>query len=238
MIRKRRKHNTFESLFFILLILVAGYVFFKSPLFDVQWVVVKGNQYLAEGDVCSAADIEIGVNIFKINLAVIGDRLKEVPMINDVRVSRALPATVLITVTERRPLGILPAGSGFVKVDQEGRILQTSGPGVPGIPLITGVKVDTLELGEIVQNDLLTDVLIMISGFPDEIIDNLSEVNIGPDYQIQAYTMDRIQCRLGEATDIEEKGIALAQILQELQKQGVIVKYVDVTSVGKPVVRY
>lgn len=236
--RKRKKWNAFESLFFILLVLITGYVFLRSPLFEIQQVVVRGNQYLVEDIVRTVADVSIGVNIFKINLAAVADKLEMVPMIKDARVTRVLPSTVLITVTERRPLGLLPAGNGFVEVDEEGICLQKAGSGVPGIPIITGVKVDAPNLGEMVRAEHLEDALMMISGLPDEVINKLSEVHVDQDGQIKAYTLDRIQCRLGGAVDIREKGVVLARILQELQKQGARVKYIDLSSVEKPVVKY
>jgi len=236
--KKKRKWNAPESLFFIFLVLITGYVFLRSPLFEIQRVVVRGNQYLVEDNVRNAADIGLGVNIFKINLAAAADRLKTVPMIKEARVTRVLPSTVLITVTERRPLGLLPAGNGFFEVDEEGICLQQTGSGVPGVPIITGVQVDVVKPGEIVETELLADVLMMISGLPDEVVNQLSEVHIDPDGQIKAYTLDRIKCRLGEAVEVREKGVVLARILQELQKQGAKVDYIDISSSGKPVVKY
>ncbi|MDF9409924.1 FtsQ-type POTRA domain-containing protein [Pelotomaculum isophthalicicum JI] len=210
----------------------------KSPLFEIKQVVIRGNLYLAEENIRTEADINMGINIFKINLAAVADKLKMMPMIKDARVTRVLPSTVLINVTERRPLGLLPVGNSFVEVDEEGICLQKAGSGVPGIPIITGIKVDAPGLGERVKAEHLEDALMMTSGLPDEVINKLSEVHVDQNGQIKAYTLDRIQCRLGEAVDIREKGVVLARILQEMQKQGAKVKYIDLTSVGKPVVKY
>lgn len=236
--RRKNKHNTFESLFFILLVLIAGYVFLKSPLFDIQNIEVRDNQYLTEESVRAATDVTTGVNIFKVNLAEAAEQLEKVPMIKDARVVRALPATVVITVVERRPIGLLPLETSFVEVDQEGICLREASPATIGIPVITGLEVSFLSLGDVVQAANLDDALLMICSLPDEVVDNLSEVHVDPDGRIIAYTLDRIQCRLGGAVDTEEKGKVLARILNELQKQDAKVKYVDLTSVGKPVVRY
>jgi len=235
---RKGKWNIVESLFFMLLVLITIYVLLRSPLFEVQRVVVQGNKYLAEENIRTVANISAGVNIFQLNLTVIADKLKVIPMIKEAHVTRALPSTVVITVTERCPVGLLPSGDGFIEVDKEGIFLQNAGAGVPGIPIITGIKVDVSSPGEAVEAERLEDALMMISGLPDEVINKLSEVHVDQDGQIKAYTLDRIQCRLGRAVDISEKGVILAQILQELQKQGAKVKYIDLSCVGMPVVKY
>jgi len=236
--RKGKKSNVFESLFFILLVLLTGYILLRSPLFEIQRVVVQGNKFLDEESIRTVADIGAGVNIFKLNLADVAGKLKVVPMIKEARVTRVLPSTVLITVTERRPVGLLHTGDGFIEVDEEGIFLRHSGAGVPGIPIITGVKADLPYPGEAIKAERLEDALMMISGLPDEVIKKLSEVHVNQDGQIKAYTLDRIQCRFGGAVDIQEKGTVFAQILQELQKQGAKVEYIDLSCVGMPVVKY
>jgi len=227
-----------ESISFVLLILIAGYILLRSPVFEVHSVLVRGNQFLSEDTIRSVADISAGANIFKLDLAAPAVNLKMIPMIKEARITRSLPATVVITVKERRPLALLPDGEGFVEVDAEGVYLQKAGVGVPGLPVITGVQGDIPGPGQVIRAERLGDALAVINGLPGEVVAGLSEVHVGGDGRVWLYTLDRIQCRFGLPAEIREKGAVLSQLLVELRRQEARVEYIDLSSAGQPVVRY
>ncbi|MDD3653325.1 MAG: FtsQ-type POTRA domain-containing protein [Desulfotomaculaceae bacterium] len=234
----KKKWNVYESIFWILIFLLTGFILLRSPLFEVRQVLVSGNQYLAEEKIRNIADIGIGLNIFKLNLSTIEENLKMIPMIKEVQVTRALPATVQITILERRPLGLLPTSEGFIEVDEEGFCLQKASVSTPGLPVITGVEIDQSTPGEVVKAERLSYALTVLSGLPEDALSILSEVHVDLNNQIKVYTMERIQCRLGQATEISEKGIVLVQVLQEIKKQGAKISYIDLSSASMPVVKY
>lgn len=236
--RRQKKWNVVESIFFILLVLVTGYILLRSPFFEVAYVQVRGLQYLNEEKIRSVADIGMGVNIFKVDLTAVSTNLKLLPMVRDVQVSRSLPATVVITVQERSPMGLLPSEEGFIEVDEDGVYLMKAGPGAPGLPVITGVSAIIPSPGQVIQASGLVDALSVIRGLPAEAVANLSEVHVEEDGQIKIYTLEGVQCRFGSATQIQEKGRVLSQLLLELRSQGARVKYIDLSSAGQPVVFY
>lgn len=234
----KKKWNIYESIFWVLIFLMTGFILLRSPLFEVRQVLVSGNQFLLEEKIHTVAGINIGLNIFKINLATVEENLKMIPMIKEVQVTRALPATVQITIKERRPLGLLSTGEGFIEVDEEGVCLQKAGVSTPGLPVITGVFIDQSTPGAVIKAERLGDALTVISGLPDDALSKLSEVHVDLDHQIKVYTMEGIQCRLGQATEIPEKGAVLALVLQEIKKQGAKIDYIDLSCAGMPVVKY
>lgn len=234
----RKKWNVLESLFFILLVLTSAFILLRSPLFEIRRVEVQGNNLLAAKQVREVAGIGAGVNIFKLDMAAVTEKVKAVPLVKEAQVTRVLPSTVRITITERCPVGLLPAATGFITVDKEGVFLQYAGAGVPGVPIITGVSFDVPVPGEVVRAEGLEGTLQLLNELPAETMSELSEVHVAPDGQIKAYTLDRIQCRFGEAGQAREKGLVLNQILQELKKQGARVEYIDLSCVASPVVKY
>ena len=235
---KKKKNNVFESVFFILLVVIGAYVILRSPFFEISQVVIQGNSFLTEEAIIAEADLDLGVNIFRVDLAEIAAEIEKVPTIKEAQVVRELPSTVRILVTERSPLGIISTDNGFVMVDQEGVCLQRTDSGTPGIPVITGIMVGAADPGDRIHNELLFDVLRVIDGFPPDLVSNFSEVNIEQGGQIKAYTLDHIQCILGQAEDVHEKGLVLAAILAEVRSQGVGVSYINITSVEKPAVMF
>jgi len=234
----KKKWNVLESVFFILILIVSGYVLLQSPIFEVHQVHVRGNEFLSEDQIIAVANVGIGENIFKVDLNAAVANLELISMVKEVRADRSLPSTVVFTILERKPLGLLPAREGFIKVDGDGVYLQKAGAGTPGLPVLTGIDYELPNPGQPVRSERLDDALAVIMGLPASVVTNLSEVHTGEGGQILLYTLDGIQCRLGLAMEIEEKGAILEQLLQQLSKQGDKINYIDLSSTGQPVVLY
>lgn len=237
-VKKNRRYNLWESVFFLLIVLLALYILLRSPLFEVQDVAVTGNQYLKAEKIVSVSGISIGENIFKINLHNAAEKLKIIPMLKSAEMDRELPSRVVIRVVERRPLALLPAGEGFVQVDGDGVYLQRGSPSDLNLPVITGVKASIPPPGKPIEAEGLSSALLVIEKMPPVLIPQLSEVNIGPQGDVVLYTMDGVQCRLGGTEDLAEKGLVLSQVLDELKTKGKKIEYIDLSYVGTPVVKY
>ena len=205
--------------------------------FEVHRVLVRGNEYISE-QIISAANIGIGENIFKVDLNTAKANLKLISMVKEVRLDRSLPSSVVINVLERKPLGLLPAREGFIKVDEEAIYLQEAKAGTPGLPVLTGIEYELPNPGQAVQSERLRDALEVITGLPASVVASLSEVHTGEDGQIILYTLEGIHCRLGLAMEIPEKGAILEQLLQQLSKQKDKINYIDLSCAGQPVVLY
>ncbi|MFX4261421.1 cell division protein FtsQ/DivIB [Pelotomaculum propionicicum] len=236
--RRQKKWNVTESIIFVILVLVTGFVLLSSPVFEVRRVLVRGNYYLSEEMILSVADVGLGVNIFKLKMADVSSNLKQVPMIKEAQVARSLPSSVVISVVERVPLGLLPSKEGFIEVDEEGVYLARAGAGTPGLPVITGVQVDITGPGQVIGSEKLKSALDVIKGLPAGSAANLSEVHVDEDGQIKIYTTEGYQCRFGLPQEIQEKGEIFQQVLLELRKQGAKINYIDLSYAGQPVVYY
>ncbi|MCL6558116.1 MAG: FtsQ-type POTRA domain-containing protein [Firmicutes bacterium] len=236
--RRRKNWNLVESIFFIFLVLITGFVLLNSPVFEVRTIQVRGNQFLDEERIRAVAGIGTGVNIFKADLKAASAGLRLVPMVKDVRITRSLPSTVVIKIQERKPLALLPVKEGFIEVDSEGVYLRQSGAGTPGLPVITGVRGEMPEPGQPVRDEKLKHALSVVEGLPAEAVGNLSEVHVDEAGLIRIYTIDGVQCRFGPATEISEKGAVFLQVLKEVRSQGKKIHYIDLSCAGSPVVYY
>ncbi len=227
-----------ESVVFVIIVLVSGFTLLNSPVFEVRRVLVQGNCFLSEERILAVADISPGANIFKLKIADIMSNLEQLPMIKETRVARSLPSSIVITVVERVPLGLLPAKEGFIKVDEDGIYLDREEAGAPGLPVITGTEVDPDTPGQVLKSERLSSALAVIKELPAEAGANLAEVHVGADGQINIYTTEGYQCRFGLPQEIQEKGRILQQVLSELRRQGVMINYIDLSYAGQPVVCY
>jgi hypothetical protein len=116
--------------------------------------------------------------------------------------------------------------------------LRRTGFGVPGIPVLTGVRVEEVNPGDYIDNELLTESLKVLDSLQEELVASLAEVFIATDKQLRLYTMERVLCYFGPAVDIQEKGAVIAQVLIESKARNAVIEYINVSSVDKPAVKY
>ena len=74
-----------------------------SEYFALKKLEITGNNHLTYGDIISRAGVELGENIFKINIDELYWRLSRNPWIKSVYIRRELPDMIRINLTERRP---------------------------------------------------------------------------------------------------------------------------------------
>jgi cell division septal protein FtsQ len=109
------------SVLFVLT-LCGTYIFMShSPRFNLTCIGIEGNHKVSEEEILEKAKMELGSNIFRMDLGRIEDCIREDERIKDVWVKRKLPNRVLIEVEEKKPaLWInLPDGLYGLSEDQE-----------------------------------------------------------------------------------------------------------------------
>ena len=113
------------AIFILLLVLVGvttGCLF--SPAFNitdvktVEGVNVSGNQVL------NAANIQKGVNIFRINDTKVINQIEKIPYIKSAKIYRSFPSTIILKYEERVPYAIVKYLESFAVVDKFSYVLE------------------------------------------------------------------------------------------------------------------
>jgi cell division protein FtsQ len=227
-----------QSLFFIFILLMAAYVLFKSPVFNIGKIIVQGNNLLTAGEIVRVSGIVTGMNIFQADLKTAAGRIRSLPVIKEVKVDRRFPGTVLIEVTERVPVALVVTGGRFVELDAEGYYLREGSAGATGLPVITGMRVQAAGPGRPVKGAGIDTALRVVRELPGALRSVLSEVHVGGDGRVTLYTLEGIECRLGLPGDVYQKGNYFLQVLKELKEKGKNIEYVDFSILSSPVVKY
>jgi cell division protein FtsQ len=150
-VRQRRRHAAAPWLAAVTGAVVLGIVavvVYATPVLGVRAVHVRGNAIVSAEQVRAAAAVPDGAPLASLDLAAVGRRVGALVPVRQVRVARAWPSTVVITVVERTPVAALPApdktfrlidGSGVVFESVPARpdglavlVLATPGPDDPG----------------------------------------------------------------------------------------------------------
>jgi cell division protein FtsQ len=114
----------------------------SSERFGVRTVDVIGTHRRTPEDVRRAAGLELGANIFAVNLDAARASLLADPWIGDATLVRRLPDTIVVQVTEREPGAIVALGETYVAT-RAGNVFKKLEPGDPlDLPVVTGLSPD------------------------------------------------------------------------------------------------
>jgi cell division protein FtsQ len=118
----------------VLTVLGLGYAVLFTPLVGVRSVEVTGIHDLTRDQVRAAAAVAAGTPVLTLDTQAIHDRVAALPRVAEVQVSRALPGTVRVNITERTPVGVLKTPGGAHLVDGTGRDFATVAQPPTGLP--------------------------------------------------------------------------------------------------------
>ena len=213
---------------FVLALLVATYLFLTSTFFSVGSVVIEGTKYLPNEDVYRAAGIPERVNIFRLDPADIKRRLLHDLRVAEADVKRQFPATVVIRITERKPLAYTACSYGFVQMDKQGVVVASLKTIKQfNVPFITGVRLGNSYVGDTIEMPQIKKVLEYLAALDEGTLNQLSEINIKPSGELTAYTTHPIVIRLGNQERLAEKAKLTAEILQDISGRKATIEYID-----------
>jgi cell division protein FtsQ len=111
-----------------------------SPRFAVRTVQVDGERRRSAAHVAELGGVAVGKNIFALDLALAGAMIEEDPWIEKATVTRKLPSTVTITVTEREAAAMVAIGPDLYLATRDGDLFKKIGADDPSdLPLVTGI---------------------------------------------------------------------------------------------------
>lgn len=225
---RHRRHVLLWSLAVVGLLLALAAAAAVSPLLDVEDVEVTGVTPERAAAVRRASGIDEGDSIVTWLPSQVADRVRALPWVADVSVTRDLPATVHIEVVPREPVGWVRAGDEVLVVDGSGRVLwRVEGP--PGaIPELSGAA-DVAPPGGIVRPVALARVA---EGLGPTLRARTVAVVLA-DGSASAQVADGPQLRFGAPRNVAVKARVAAAILASLGDQPTT--YVDVSVPAAPV---
>lgn len=124
------------ALFGILALLVVGSPFWgplvmrRMAFFRVRRVEIIGARYVAPSDILARLHVDTLASVWDA-MSVLASRVESHPEIQRAVVRRKLPGTLVVEVTERIPVALVPANSGFRVFDERGVALPIDPASVP-----------------------------------------------------------------------------------------------------------
>lgn len=229
--KKMARRNPRRLLKGVLFLLICGglmAIVVYSPLFTMQRLVLNGNTYLKPDDIMAIGRIEKGKPLFQMQTDVINQNLMHDLRIESSVVRRRLPDTIEIDIKERMPVATASCDYGYIDFDRQGKVLRSyrTLQKMP-IPLITGITLHDLYIGDDNTNETITQVLGFLQKLDAEALNQISEINIADPAAITAYTTNAVQIRLGNMERMEEKAKLTQEFLRTLPYSKHSIEYVD-----------
>lgn len=111
-----------------------------SSRFAIKTILIDGAAHRSQPELAGKAGLELGKNVFAVDLETARRKLLGDPWIERATVDRKLPGTLLIQVTEREPLALVALGGELYLSGRGGEVFKRVEAGDPvDFPLITGL---------------------------------------------------------------------------------------------------
>ena len=228
---KRRKKRKSRLIIGVIIAIIIGIIVYllNAETFFLQNIEITGNEQITAEEIIEQSGLEKGKSIFsKLNI-VTKVKLKQNGFIKDVKVSRKLPNTILISVEERKKeFQIETENNSYIYIDEQGYIIETS---QEKQNLITILGMDITEeqaqsLKRLENNDLSVKLenILHIKQESENIglYDKVTEIQIGKDYIVKLEN-EGITINLGNCTNLKNRMFYVKAILEkEVGNKGTI----------------
>lgn len=199
-----------------------------SPLFTFQQLVVHGNVHLDENELCEIARIHYGQRLFELKTDEMTTNLLRDLRIESAVVRRQLPHKIEMDIVERIPVATVACDYGYLDFDRQGKVI-ASYRSLKGadIPIITGVKLRDLYIGDDNNDPQVAQAISFLARIDPADIGEISEVSLRNPDAVVAYTKTALPIRLGQLTGIPDKTALTQDFLRDQKTTRHTVEYVD-----------
>ena len=162
-----------------------------SPLvadwLQVREVTVVGAITLSRQEVVERLGLQPGETIFSVDVQKLTDRLEAHPWIKEARVSRKLPQTLVVGITERQAVAVLRTPSWALLLDADAHALSALKESEdPGLPVLVGIDPKAFLLGT-TQSREAAQTGIKVARLVGHALHDRAEVDMGNAENAVAY---------------------------------------------------
>ena len=188
-----------------------------SPLFHARSIEVTGAAHLDRSQVLRLAGLSPGMNVLWFDAGAAARRLEGDRWIASATVTRSLPSTVRVSVTERSPAAEVKVGSRWALVAADGTILGRVSSD-PGLPVLEG---------SIGNARSLRPPASVVGGMAPWLRSRVRSVSADSKGSMVIELASGVQVLFGAPSDIAVKDQALAGILRWQAGSNAPIGYID-----------
>ncbi len=253
-VRARRRFLIVAAVVVVaLLLVIAGLALSRTSAFAVQSVEVKGATHLTESDIAALAPVPEGTSLLEVDAGAIERGIERDAWVEDARVSKQFPGTLVIDITEREIGAVVEIATGDSNAvqawaiasdgmwlmaipDPDSEVGQAISPtiyeDVAAALLITDVPYGLVpEMGTHCADGNVNNALDIVNGLTTELADQVKIVS-ATDAESTLLTLEGgVEIAFGTAEDIRDKERICLEIME--QNPGAVA-YINVRVVDAP----
>ncbi len=186
---------------------LAALLWHGEAYFRVSNIMIEGANELETDEILKAGEISQGMNIFLVKESNLATKIsKQLPSVGEIEVSRELPDTVVIKITERVPAGYVLTADGFWIIDSQGVIMDYSEEPRMDYPFITGIEGSKVIPGSPIDCPARVKALQNFFGsWPGESGLEVEALDLYESHNLIIYTKDGFEIWFGEGDAMEQK---------------------------------
>jgi len=158
--KKSRQFSRSSVMYIVFGIALVGVMtlFGASAFLGVNYFVINGAVTYTPEEIIDASGVSRGNNLLYLNIRTVEQNIrKELPYISSVEISRDLPDTLTITVTESKPVAYILFSGDIVIIDSSGRVLdiiQSHSMDITNLIEVRGVLLSDAKIGNMLKSEL------------------------------------------------------------------------------------
>ena len=170
--RRKKANRRLIMLLALFFILIAGVIYFQSPLSKVKEITVSGNESYSYEQIVGKSGLSFESNVWKISKGEVEENLEKIQEVKQATVDIKLPNTVAIELEEYRRLAYISKGKNFYPVLENGNILgEKQIDEIPvNAPILIGFK----------EGKVLDEMIASLEELPEVVINSISEIHSQP----------------------------------------------------------
>jgi cell division protein FtsQ len=197
-----------------------------SPVFHARFIEVTGAAHLDRSEILRLAGLAPGMNVLWLDSGAAVRRLERDRWISMASVTRSLPSTVHVSVTERTPAAEVKVGSHWALVAGDGTVLEHVSTD-PGLPLLdTGVG----------DRHQLAPSASVVGGMSRWLRTRVRSVGTDESGSLVVELFSGVHVLFGTPSDVAVKDQALAGILRWVSVADASVGYIDLRAPLAPAI--
>lgn len=217
----------------------------ETSTFTLEALEVQGLNMLRGRDILEASGLDVGDNIFAVDLADVAVQVEHLPWVEKVLIERKPPDRLVISVVERQRLAWVELGEIY-GVDKEGVLLPAANEENESyrdldLPVISGLQTvdDSLKTGEALDDSTLTEILTwwqQANVYDAEFCMNVSEIQpLGDEGLRLRLVGDGLEVRL-PLDRVSERLRVLKRLMARVYRECPDPAYIDLRFAGQVVV--
>jgi len=200
-----------------------------SPLLSLQEITIVGTNRIDPVAIHDSLDDQIGTPLALVDFGTITKELGRFPLVRSYTTETVPPHTLVITIEEREPIGLVNDGTNFAVVDPAGIVLESVAARPAGMPVI-----DTGEAS--IGNKGFTAAIEVLLALPPELLARVDTITASTKDDVGFSLIGGAQSvKWGSADRSETKAKVLAALVGSQDAAAALL--FDVSAPEAPVVR-